>query len=508
MSISGKIRKWLQDYSVGISWTTILALLIVNSILTYINFQSVAASSEVAGAINDKLILTQQLLIALDDAETGQRGFIITGKNDYLEPFLQAQKRFDSILADLREKSQAEPDSLAEVQELDMLVGLKMKEMKAVLELRRWLGLDAARNRILMNQGKVYMDEFRNLVNKRVVRQKEKLITQREYVKQSRSRALAMLIAGSILMAGMALAMFIIIHRQLKYRSHMEHQLREANTDLEKRVAHRTEALVAINQSLHDEILERKRLESESETLAEGLRRSNRELEQFASVASHDLQEPLRKIQAFSDRLTTRYKDKLDENGQTYIERIQFSAGRMRHLIEDLLAYSRVGTKGKPFVAVDLNVIVKEVVGELEVRFQETNANLTIGTLPTVEADETQMRQLFQNLIGNSLKFGKPGVQPELTLSATQQLMQEKPGCVITLLDNGIGFEQQYAERIFQLFQRLHGRNEYEGTGIGLAICKKIIERHQGSITANGVLGAGASFVIRLPLHQQTNQER
>jgi signal transduction histidine kinase len=507
MSFSQNIRKWFSDYSIGISWSIILALLIINSILTYVNFQSVVVSTEEVRVINDRLILTQQLLIALDDAETGQRGFIITGKNEYLEPFVNAQKRFDGILKQLREMSRSEDDAIQEIEKLEELIRLKMKEMKVVLELRRWQGMEAASKRILENHGKLYMDDFRELVHQSEVRQRDQLARQRDHVKHSRSRALAMLIAGSILMVGMAFTVFFIINRQLKFRIHMENQLREANTDLEKRVAHRTEALVAINQSLHDEILERKRLEAESAAFAEGLRRSNRELEQFASVASHDLQEPLRKIQAFSDRLTTRYKDKLDEAGQNYIERIQFSAGRMRHLIEDLLTYSRVGTKGKPFVPVDLNVIVKEVAGELEVRLQETNAKLTIGSLPTVEADETQMRQLFQNLIGNSLKFSRPGVQPELILSSKEQMVKGKPGCEITLQDNGIGFEQQYADRIFQLFQRLHGRNEYEGTGMGLAICQKIVERHQGSIVANGVVDVGASFVIRLPLFQQTNQE-
>ncbi|MFT3879637.1 MAG: ATP-binding protein [Gemmatales bacterium] len=177
----------------------------------------------------------------------------------------------------------------------------------------------------------------------------------------------------------------------------------------------------------------------------------------------------------------------------------------MRQLIEDLLTFSRVGTRGKPFVPVDLNEVVKGVLADLEVRMQETNATITVNPLPTIEADGLQMRQLFQNLLGNGLKFHRPGVPSVLHVrqrNNSSSILDESAWCELVFTDNGVGFENQYAERIFQLFQRLHGRGEYEGTGLGLAICKKIVERHGGTITAEGRPGEGATFSVRLPVTQ------
>jgi light-regulated signal transduction histidine kinase (bacteriophytochrome) len=227
----------------------------------------------------------------------------------------------------------------------------------------------------------------------------------------------------------------------------------------------------------------------------EALRKSNQELEQFAYVASHDLQEPLRKVQAFSERLATKYADKLDDDGKLYIARMQDAAGRMRVLIQDLLVYSRVRSKGQEFVAVDLNEIVKGVVSDLEVRLEQSGGRVEVGTLPTIQADPMQMRQVFQNLIGNALKFKKAEVAPVVKVLAKQTAS----GHTLLVQDNGIGFEQQYAERIFEIFQRLHGRGDYEGTGMGLAIVKKILERHVGSIRAESEPGKGTRFTLTLP---------
>ena len=222
------------------------------------------------------------------------------------------------------------------------------------------------------------------------------------------------------------------------------------------------------------------------------LKRSNEELELFAYTASHDLQEPLRKVQAFGDRLAKKYGDILGETGLMYVDRMQDASGRMRGLIQDLLSYSRVATKGDPFISVDLNILVNQVVSDLEVRISETQATLNIADLPKMQADPLQMRQLFQNLIGNALKFHKPDVPPVIDVLSTQ-----KDGKLyITVQDNGVGFDEQYAEKVFQIFQRLHGRGEFEGTGMGLAIVRKIVERHGGTISAESAEGKGASFKI------------
>jgi light-regulated signal transduction histidine kinase (bacteriophytochrome) len=234
----------------------------------------------------------------------------------------------------------------------------------------------------------------------------------------------------------------------------------------------------------------------------EHLRRSNRELEQFASVAAHDLQEPLRKIQAFGDRLQTRAASVLDGQSKDYLERMLNSATRMRSLINDLLTFSRITTKAQPFVPIDLERIVKEVVSDLEVRILQTGGRVERYPLPVVEGDAVQMRQLFQNLIGNALKFRKPDEPPVVTLEATNLGSFVE----VTVRDNGIGFEEVYLDRIFEVFQRLHSRQEYEGTGMGLAICKKIVEGHGGSITAKSAPGGGATFIVKLPIEHKGKQ--
>ncbi len=226
------------------------------------------------------------------------------------------------------------------------------------------------------------------------------------------------------------------------------------------------------------------------------LKRSNEELELFAYTASHDLQEPLRKVQAFGERLAKKHGDVLGKEGLLYLERMQDASSRMRVLIQDLLTYSRVSTKADPFLRLDLNLIVRDVVSDLEVRISQTNAKVELSNLPTIEADPLQMRQLFQNLIGNALKFHKPDQAPIVTVSC--ETINEK--VVITVKDNGVGFDNQYAEKVFQIFQRLHGRGEFEGTGMGLAIVRKIVERHGGNISAESQENEGASFIITLPL--------
>lgn len=236
------------------------------------------------------------------------------------------------------------------------------------------------------------------------------------------------------------------------------------------------------------------------------LQASNEELEKFAYVASHDLQEPLRKIQAFGDRLGKKYRDALDDEGRDSLTRILDAAARMRRLIEDLLAFSRIATKVQPFELVDLSEVLDDVRSIFELRFD--GGALEVGPLPKVQGDAVQLRQLFQNLIGNAIKFAKPGEPPQVRVHSVEWRglaedadppAPEGNGWRLTIADRGIGFEQEYAERIFELFQRLHGRHRYEGTGLGLAIVKKIALRHGAAITARGQLGQGAVFILDWP---------
>jgi PAS domain S-box-containing protein len=232
----------------------------------------------------------------------------------------------------------------------------------------------------------------------------------------------------------------------------------------------------------------------------------NEELQHFASIAAHDLQEPLRKIQVFSDRLSTKFLEDLPEEGVDLLNRIQTSSKRMQVLISDLLSYSQVTTRARPFSFVALSDVISQAVNDLEIFIEQTEGQIKYKNTDSLEIDPGQIRQLFQNLIANSLKFRREGVVPEVEIW-TEVLHQSTselgiPSCRITIKDNGIGFDQKFSEKIFTIFHRLHGRNEYEGTGIGLAICKKIVDRHRGTISAHSVLGKGSTFIITLPLKQ------
>ncbi|MDJ0613384.1 MAG: PAS-domain containing protein [Rhizobiaceae bacterium] len=242
------------------------------------------------------------------------------------------------------------------------------------------------------------------------------------------------------------------------------------------------------------------------------LTRSNKELQEFAYVASHDLQEPLRKIEAFGDRLMKKHSAILPDDGKVFVERMQNASFRMRQLINDLLSYSRVTTKAKPFQKIDLNEVVSGVLSDLQIRLQEINGTVNVSALPTLDADQIQMRQLMQNLISNALKFKKPDIDPIIHVSAEEYFVESESSEKVKywrlkIADNGIGFDNKYKDQIFTIFQRLHGRMEYEGTGIGLATCRKIVERHNGTIDAEGIPDEGATFIVDLPAYQHKDQE-
>jgi PAS domain S-box-containing protein len=256
-------------------------------------------------------------------------------------------------------------------------------------------------------------------------------------------------------------------------------ELRNSRDELELRVRERTAALNSYMAKLEQ---------------------SNRALQDFASIAAHDMKEPLRKVISFGNMLGHKFGDSLGQSGNEYLNRMLRSTERMQSLLTSLFEYSKVTMNPEPFQEIDLNDIIQEVLSDLEVRIVKSGGEVDVGDLPVISADPTQMLQLFQNLIGNALKFHKPGEKPMVRIRFVSD-----PGsvCQIIVEDNGIGFEERYLDRIFAPFQRLHGRSsQYEGTGMGLAICKKIVERHGGSITASSTPGTGTCFIVRLPLRQ------
>ena len=225
----------------------------------------------------------------------------------------------------------------------------------------------------------------------------------------------------------------------------------------------------------------------------------NRELQDFAFVASHDLQEPLRKIRAFSDRLQQHFSAELSPEARDYLARSSQAAERMQTLINDLLAYSRIAARGKAFEKVDMSALLATVVDDLEARIESSGGRIEAGPLPKIEGDPTQLRQMLQNLLANALKFRAADRPPVVRVSAEPTRLGDAPAWLFRFEDNGIGFEPRHAEKVFVPFQRLHGRKDYEGTGIGLAIVRRIVERHRGTVTAEGVAGEGAVFTVCLP---------
>jgi signal transduction histidine kinase len=273
------------------------------------------------------------------------------------------------------------------------------------------------------------------------------------------------------------------------------------------------QTLRSINRSLEQEVKER--IASEAKVIElnkqlmkniEQLESTNRELDQFAFIASHDLQEPLRKIRTFSNRILTKYSSQLDHEGQMYIEKMQNGCERMQNLINDILAFSKISHSRETLVYSDMNLLLQEVLMDMDLQINEKNAIVTMDKLPKVPVYPGLIKPLFQNLLNNSLKYSKKNVRPIINISANTESYENSNGnnksgkfVRIRIKDNGVGFEQQYAEQIFTMFKRLHSHSEYAGTGIGLAICKKIVDEHRGYITAKSAVDKGATFTVSLP---------
>jgi signal transduction histidine kinase len=462
-----------------------IAVLVLSGGLSQRNLKRLARNEALVVHTHEVLDQLRETLKALSEAESGQRSYIISGEPSYLDLY---HVGFDAVRAHIEQLKSLTSDNPVQQERLarlDPLIRDRLASLQSGVAARDAEGLEGGRRYVLAGKGREQMQNIRQLVSE-METMENALLKERE--RESRVSYQTSVITQwitTLLGLGLVLAGFLLAARELATRRAGAEALARANDELEIKVEARTVDLGLANESL---------------------RRSNLELEQFASVASHDLQEPLRKIQAFGDRLQTKCAAELGESGRDYVTRMLGSAGRMRSLIDALLTFSRVTTKAQPFVPVNLATTAAEVISDLEEQVRRTGGRIELVSLPTIEADPLQMRQLLQNLIGNALKFAQPGKPPVVRLES--RLLEIGSGEIglrweISVRDNGIGFEEIYLDRIFELFQRLHGRHEYEGTGIGLAICRKIVERHNGTITAVSVPGAGTTFLVALPARQQ-----
>lgn len=478
-------------------WVMVLAAAItffaVSSVLAY---RSVNVITENNVRINNTLQainFIKDLNRELAAAESSQRGYLLTEDPQYLQPYHQTLAVVDDLLAKLNEATADSPEQTQRFETLLSFINEKINEMQRIVALTDREEIRAAVKQIKTDQGLELMRAISHLMTEMEHDEFILLESNKKIAAENRSFILISFLMANGVGLFLSLGVFYIWYRNSTRfaelntaLSNANEELAQANEKLEEKVGVRTQALLQYSEELQ---------------------RSNRELEEFAFVASHDLQEPLRKIRAFGDRLQQKCGNELGEAGTGYVARMQAASERMSTLIDDLLSFSRVTTKQRPFVSVDLNEVMRRVLDDLDFAIEEQNAQVHIDPLSVIDADASQIAQVFTNLIVNSLKFHQKDDRPRVTVTCETNVAAPvaddvRIWCCLRFADQGIGFETQYAERVFSLFQRLHGRDEYSGTGIGLALCRKIVERHGGMITAQSEPGAGAVFTIYLPMTQ------
>ena len=512
-----EIRPMNQTSALYRSFGLLLALLLFLVGLSLYNFRLLGQASAYSTRSYQTLIESEALLQSLLNMETGVRGFLVTGEEQFLDPYDQGRTEFATHMAKSTQLMEASPAQIVRLQELERL---QQKWVDAMLQpaiaTRRDAasmqeGLAAASTRA--NERKDAMDEMRNVIRRIEDRERTLLNARAQQVQQRRSWFELILWGGGLFSILITAALALFAARAAQQVALAQSRLEAANAQLVNSKAEVEAAnaqLIESKAEVEAENEQRRAAEEKLEGAVQDLKRSNAELEQFAYVASHDLQEPLRAVAGCVQVLQKRYGGKLDARADQFIEHAVDGAQRMQNLINDLLAYSRVGTHGKPFEAIALDKVADFALQNLSERIKETGVEVTRDALPDVWGDSGQLELVLQNLVSNALKFRGPH-EPQVHIGYElrrveralgdegQSETSDEPQHVISVRDNGLGIEPQYFERIFVMFQRLHTRTEFPGTGIGLAICKKIVERHGGTIGVQSAAGEGATFWFSLP---------
>lgn len=481
----GKLGRFKLQLEDAVPLVLFTVFFLGNAILGYGALRNVAEIQQEADNARANITMIHELLVEVLRAETAQRGYLLTGLDNYATPYFDALASIDRRLLNLS-AARLDDEQRNRFYELRVHVEERVAELQHNYELIRSEGIEAAVQSILSHRGMRQMADIDALTTAMAESERVMLDVSLANAEKRRVTSFVLMLTANLVGLGLVLLSLMAVRKARRKEQQYLDELMEAKEGLEHKVSERTSALQHFSNEL---------------------KRSNRELQDFAFVASHDLQEPLRKIRAFGDRLQHSYSDKLGEQGADYVRRMQMASERMSRLINDLLSFSRITTKAKPFEPVSLNRIAEEVIDDLEVAVDEAGASISVGDLPEIEADVFQMKQLFQNLIGNAIKFHKPGVPPIITITADPPDAKHTSGgqelVTLRFSDNGIGFDEIFLDRIFLPFQRLHGRGEYSGTGIGLAICRRVAERHGGSLTATSKPDVGSTFIVTLA---RTNQ--
>lgn len=478
--------KALTQFST-LSWCLIAGLFVVLiGANTYLSRTTVKELNQLQFTIrysDDVVKVLQEIHVSILTAESGQRGFLLTKDIKYLQHYENATIHISFLWAQAQELIQEGDIQFDNLSTFFEIMSHKLAELESTITAAKNNDFAGAVSTVNKDEGRALYAQLRvmfdNMQETEATERAKQIAELKLATAESQRNIIISFFTSILLVVGLLVLARANLLSQKERRADIESQ----NIKLKSAVEERTKELSLFSDELA---------------------RSNRELEDFAFVASHDLQEPLRKIMAFGDRLSA--SDNLEPKQQDYLERMRGAASRMSTLISDLLEFSRVTTRGKPFQFVDLKFVMVSSIDDLNILIDETNAQVTFDELPSINADPTQMQQLFFNLISNAIKFSSEQKHPEVTITATKIQQPEDVEVEdlddwykFTIKDNGIGFDQEHAEKIFAPFQRLHSRQEFKGTGIGLAICRRIVERHNGVIRAFGKVNEGATFEICLP---------
>jgi signal transduction histidine kinase len=428
---------------------------------------------EVQGSIQD-------LLVSLNDAETARRGYIVQGDASYLAALEGSTAKSSAIIHTLRQLTQDNPIQQGNVQMLEGLVTNRLALLNQTSQLGRSGENEMVRD-LERRKGLAESTQLSRVMGEMITEENRLLDLRKTATSLADSEADGLLVAGSIATILLLVWAYRILSQYAIGRARAEAEVRQANQQLQEKISQ----LDRLNHELEARVAER----------TAGLARSNQDLQQFAFVASHDLQEPLRMVVSYLGLLAKVCQGKLDVEADKYIGFAVEGATRMQVLIRDLLAYAQVSSQAPVLTRTRLKEVVSQARYSLLESIRESGAEITSGPLPDLEADPLKMSLVFQNLISNAIKFRQPAQKPQIHIEARND------GGVwrVSVSDRGIGFDPKYSEKIFGAFQRLHGKSEYPGTGIGLAICKRIIEWHGGRIWAEARPGEGATFHFTLP---------
>lgn len=458
---------------IAFGFVTAMLLIAVGFVLSFYSYSRHSIDNGKSRHTDRVINALEDVLSSLKDIETSARGFLLTQDSIYLEPYRAVLPRIPKRLDELQQLLTESPVQQKRLDSLRRLsqnnIDMAGKVITAPPGRKNWT---LAKSYLLLE--KMRLDDARRWVAIMVGHEKNEADLRDQQAIRSFRITVMIIFLLSVLTFVVLIISYNLLESELSHRQRVEDQLRAYEEELKAKIRQ----LVA----------------------------SNEELERFAFVASHDLQEPLRKIQSFASLLQHRYPNSFDPESHQFMNKIMQSAERMSKMIKDLLHFSKLSSQRNAYLDVPLADVVQRILNDQELQIKGLNATLEIGQLPIIKAMPGQIEQLFGNLINNALKFTRPGVQPIIQIVAEPidgsqypELLPGRPYYKITVTDNGIGFDEKYLSTIFQLFQRLHNKQTYDGTGIGLAVCKRVVMAHKGYITAVSQPGQGAQFIVILP---------